>query len=213
MFNFLVYTALHFTSAINAVIINSFVPVLIVIFNFLFFKERFSLVQSLGILISLLGVINVITSGDLIGIFSIEYNYGDLFIVLSSICWALYSVNLKRMPKNIHPFSFLTGIFSAGLILIIPFFYTNKFYETSFTPGLHTFSAILYVSIFASILAFIFWNRGIKELGANKVGPFVHLMPVFSSILSVIFLGESFRLFHLIGFLLIVTGIFLSNKK
>ena len=210
-FNSLIYLAVQTTTAVNAALINSCVPVLIALCSLVLIKEPLSLRQWGGILVSLSGVALIIVGGNLGSLVALDFNSGDLLVLCAGIFWALYSVNLKRYPADLHPFSYLLGIMIAGLIGILPFYLAelSMGYGLSVTgPMLIT---IVYVAIFPSILAFIFWNRSVRDIGANRAGIFIHLMPVFSSLMAIMFLGESVELFHLQGISLVFAGIFLAT--
>ena len=212
-FNSLIYLAVQTTTAVNVVLINSCVPILIALCSLIIFKEPLSLRQWAGILISLSGVALIIVGGNLNSLVELEFNRGELLVLCAGLTWSLYSVNLKRYPADLHPFSYLLGIMIAGLIGILPFYLVElgMGYGLSVTgPSLIT---IVYVAIFPSVLAFIFWNRAVRDIGANRAGIFIHLMPVFSSIMAVLFLGESIELFHLQGIGLVFAGIFLATYR
>ena len=195
------------TTAINAVLVNSCIPVLIAVCSWIMYKEVMSLRQILGVLVSLLGVLLIIFRADPGSLMSLEFNRGDALVLVAAIFWALYSTNLKRYPEGLHPFAYLSGIVVAGIICLIPFYCYELLQGRVFQPTLNSVAAIVYVALFASVLAFIFWNRAVRTVGANKAGPFIHLMPVFSTILAIIFLGEQIRLYHLFGMALIFSGI------
>lgn len=212
-FNSLIYLAMQHTTAINAVLVNSCIPVIIVFFSWILYKERLKMMQCLGVCISLSGVLLIISAGNPADLLSLKFNRGDILVFLAAICWALYSANLKRYPKELHPLAYQIGIMITGLIALTPFYLLELLSGKTFTINITTVGTILYVSIFASVLAFIFWNRAVTELGANLAGPFIHLMPVFSTILAVSFLGETFTSNHLRAILLIFGGILLTTIK
>lgn len=213
VFNTLIYIAMQTTTAINAVLINSCIPVLIATCSWMLYGEMMTLRQYFGILISLSGVVLIIAAGKLATLMSVSFNHGDILVLAAAFVWALYSTNLKKYPAELHPFSYQIGIVISGLLVILPF------YLLEFFSGIHmhvtyaSISTILYVALFASVLAFIFWNKAVRTVGANKAGPFIHLMPVFSSILAVIFLGESLEPYHLQGITLIFSGIVMTTYK
>jgi len=212
-FNSLVYLAMQSTTAINAVLVNSCIPVLIVVFSWLLFKDRISLRQGAGVITSLFGVLLIISKGQLGNLLHLQINHGDLYIVGAAFCWAFYSANLKNYPRGLHPFAYQTGIVIIGLLALLPLYLHEIQLGRTFTPNLPNLATIAYVAVFASVLAFLFWNRAIAELGANIAGPFIHLMPVFSTILAVFFLGEKFTANHLVAILFIFSGILLATYK
>jgi drug/metabolite transporter (DMT)-like permease len=210
-FNSLIYLAVQTTTAVNAVLINSCVPILIALCSLVLIKEPLSTRQWAGILVSLSGVALIIVGGNLNSLVELEFNRGDLLVLCAGLAWALYSVNLKRFPADLHPFSYLVGIMISGLIGILPFYLVELSRGYGLSLNAPTLITIVYVAIFPSVLAFIFWNRAVRDIGANRAGIFIHLMPVFSSIMAILFLGESIELFHLQGIGLVFAGIFLAT--
>ncbi|MEC9492458.1 DMT family transporter [Flexistipes sp.] len=213
MFNTLIYTAVHYTSAINAILVNSFIPISILIVSFFMFGEKISLLKMLGILISFSGVIIVLTEGNPFLLFALSVNRGDILVLIAGFCWAFYSNLLKKYPKELNPVVFMQCIAVVGLIILTPFVLMENFVlDKQIQIGVLTIFSIAYTGVFASLAAFLSWNRAVREAGASKVAPFIHLMPVFGSILAVIFLGETFAAYHLAGIAAVFSGIFLATK-
>ncbi len=212
-FNSFIYMALQTTTAINAVLINSFIPVLIVVFSWGLYNDRLSLRQSLGVGVSLCGVLLIITQGHLASLFELEFNKGDVLVLIATCFWALYSANLKKYPTGLHPLAYQSGIVLVGLTVLFPFYLYELSRGQYITVSSGSLLTILYVAMFASVLAFIFWNRAVRALGANIAGPFIHLMPVFSTILAVIFLGETLTATHLQAICLIFSGILMTTFR
>ena len=212
-FNTLIYLAVQSTTAINAVMVNSCIPVLMVIVSWAMFREALNLRQSTGVLISLFGVLLIIAKGDISALTQLQFNRGDLIVLAAACIWATYSVNLKRFPKGLNPFAYLGGIIACGLVCLTPFYLYELQLGKSFTINPVNLMTIGYVAIFASILGFIFWNRAVREVGANKAGPFIHLIPVFSTLLATIFLNEALANYHIHGMILVFTGIALTTIK
>lgn len=212
-FNSLIYIAMQTTTAINAVLVNSCIPVIIVVISWLMYRDRLSLRQSLGVCLSLSGVILIISQGELANLLALRFNRGDIAVFAAAVCWAFYSVNLKKYPENLHPFAYQTGIVVAGLLVLIPLYLVELSTGKVMIISPNAIITILYVAIFASVLAFIFWNRAVTILGANTAGPFIHLMPVFSTILAVIFLDEKLTANHFQAVFFIFTGIVITTFK
>jgi drug/metabolite transporter (DMT)-like permease len=212
-FNTLIYTAVHYTTAINAVLVNSFVPILILFVSLMIYREKPIINQISGIIISTIGIVVIMVKGSVDGLLNFRFNPGDLLVFIAALTWALYTVLLKSLPKEIHPLSFLQGIIILGLFYMLPFYIFEYNIKGGFELNSKTFVSIGYVAIFASVIAFIFWNRAVRDVGANRAGPFIHLMPVFGTILAIIFLGEKLYLFHIVGIFLVFSGILLTNKK
>jgi drug/metabolite transporter (DMT)-like permease len=212
-FNSLIYLAIQTTTAINAVLINSCIPVLIVVCSWVMYREVMTVRQYIGVIVSLFGVVLIIAHGEIDYLLKLRFNPGDLFVFAAAVTWALYSSNLRNYPKELHPFAYLTGIVVSGLIILTPFYLFELSTAGGFRVGTASISTILYLALFASVLAFIFWNRAVRTIGANRAGPFIHLMPVFSTILAVIFLGETIQSYHLQGISLIFMGIAMTTIK
>jgi drug/metabolite transporter (DMT)-like permease len=207
LFNFLIYTAMHSTTAINAALVNSAIPVFIIMFARIGFGQRVTLRQHAGIALSLAGVATIILQGDLTRVRTLSFNYGDLLVLLAAVAWAIYSVALRRYPQGLNPFLFLFSIAIAGLVFLIPCYAFEIASGQLLSPTLPTFLSIGYVGVFASVIAFTTWNIGLRRVGAHVGGQFVHLMPAFSTLLAVLFLGEQLHQFHIVGIALIFVGI------
>ena len=212
-FNTLIYLAIQTTTAINAVLINSCIPVLIVVCSWVMYREVMTVRQYLGVMVSLFGVVLIIVHGQIDYLLNLSFNPGDLFVFAAALTWALYSSNLRNYPKELHPLAYQSGIVVSGLIILTPFYLFELSTVGGFRVSTASISTILYIALFASVLAFIFWNRAVRTIGANRAGPFIHLMPVFSTILAVIFLDETIQRYHLQGIGLIFIGIAMTTIK
>jgi drug/metabolite transporter (DMT)-like permease len=212
-FNSFVYMALQTTTAINAVLVNSCIPVILVLFSWALFNDRLSVRQWLGVATSLCGVLLIISSGQPATLLALEFNRGDILVFIAAVLWAFYSANLKRYPKGLHPLAYQTAIVLVGLAILLPLYLLELSTGRTTTLSTGSIVTILYVALFASVLAFIFWNRAVAMLGANIAGPFIHLMPVFSTILAVIFLGETLTPNHIQAILLIFGGILITTFR
>jgi drug/metabolite transporter (DMT)-like permease len=212
-FNTFVYIGLHSTTATNALIINSVIPVLIVLLSRLLAATPVSGRQAIGITISLCGVLTIISRANPDVILALKINSGDVWILLAVISWAFYTFLLRHRPAGLHPLSFLTSIVAIGLMPLSILYAWELSQGGRFELNPANITSILYVALFPSVLAFIFWNQSVKEVGPNKAGLFLYLMPVFGAILSAVFLGESIRSFHLVGMALIFFGIHLTTRS
>ncbi len=213
-FNTLAYIALQDTSATNATLLNSFIPIFIMIISGIFFKEGISVKQTAGVLISLLGVFAILTRLDREVFANLQLNKGDLWMLVAALDWALYSVLLKHLrPKELQPLSFLGIMVIIGTLFLIPLFILNPFNEPAITWNNEMIKAIAYIAIFPSIISYLAWNYGIQKLGASIGGQFIHLMPFFGALLAVMFLGESIQAYHLLGGVLIAVGLWLTISR
>ncbi len=212
-FNSLIYFAMQTTTAINAALVNSCTPIIIVLISWARFKDRLSLRQCLGVAISLGGVMLIISRGDLTTLLHLQFNDGDILVFIAACLWSFYSVNLKKYPRRLHPLAYQTAIAMVGLATLLPLYLLEIAAGKTMVISSSTVVTIVYVAVFASVLAFIFWNRAVSTLGANIAGPFIHLMPAFSTILAVFFLGETLTKNHMMAILLIFGGIFMTTFR
>ena len=210
-FNTFLYIGLKTTTATNGLLINSSIPIMIIVLSSIILKTTITKIQALGIVLSTLGVIFLILKGSLENIITLEFTYGDLWILLACLNWALYTVLLKYKPKELNAFDFLSvTVFIGIIILSIVYFSFGFSLEFSSFRNTKVLYSIIYIVVFPSILSFYFWNTAIIEIGASKAGQFTHLMPIFGAILAYLFLGERLEIYHLFGILFIGLGIYLS---
>lgn len=212
-FSIFIYMALKLSTATNTVIINSMIPIFIVMVSWMGFKERITFRQSIGIAISLAGLMFIITNGNLSNLISVRFSKGDFWTISAGISWALYSVLLRKCPTELNPLGFLATLIIIGTLCISPFYIWEMSTGRTMNISQVSIGSIVYVALFASILAYIFWNKAIQTIGANKTGVFIHLMPVFSIILAIIFLDETLRGYHIKGAILIFSGILLTTTR
>ncbi len=210
-FNTMLYIGLHSTTAINAILIQSSMPVIIVVMSFLFFRETVTSIQVLGILVSLIGMITIIARGDPSVLADLSLKPGDIWVFTAVFLYGAYSVLLRLRPK-IHPASLLAVLFGAGTLMLAPFFIWEMNTGLILQFNRTTLLAVGYVAVFPSILSYLFYNRGVELVGANQAGLFIHLIPVFGTMLAIVLLGERFRVFQGVGIALILSGIFLVTR-
>ena len=212
LFTALQYVGLQYTSALNVSVLNSLVPVLIVATGAALFRDRISPMQLAGIVVSSLGVLTIIGRGSLEVLERLAFNWGDLIIVFNMLMFAVYATCLRlRQPMHWLSFIFVFAVLSAGMTL--PFAVAEYWRGERFELDWLTIGAIAYVSIFPSVIAFAAWNRGVELIGANRSGPFLHLVPVYTAILGSTLLGERLAVFHVAGFALILTGVWLASVR
>jgi len=214
LFNTLVYLGLTATTVINALLIISTTPMLIILLNKLLYRIDANRYQMIGIIISLLGVSYVITKGNYQNIFQSDFYYGDLFILLAVTSWALYSIFLKKNETGVSGFSFLYISFGLTVILLFPVYLFDVFIQGNYLKvSQQSLLAIGYTGIFPSIFSYICWNTGVALIGANKSGPYLHLMPVFGGILAFLVFQETLQIYHYVGIVSVIVGIIITNKK
>ena len=209
--NGMLFLGLQFTSAINAALINSAEPVIIVAVAWIMFRDRLTFIQWLGVVISLIGVIYLIGQGEMNVLLDLRLNAGDLFIVISIITWAFYSVLMRLVPGELDRLNLVFGILMAGATLLFPFWILENIYYAPTPLIWATVWTTAFNAIFASILALFWWNHAIEGLGPGRAGLFIHLIPVYTVVLAMAFLGEELFDFHMIGIGLIAVGIFLTT--
>lgn len=210
--NGLTYLGLNFTTVTNGVILNSFIPVMIVTISWIFLHERLALPQGVGVAISLFGVLAILSRGSPATLLDLRVNVGDLFIILSMAMWSTYTILLRWRPAGLDVKSFLLVVGVIGDLCVLPFWLGEMALGRYVHWSWANLAAILAVSLFSSVLAYLFWNRGVQEVGANVAGLFVHLMPVFGIVLAWAILGERLAPFHLAGIVLILAGIWLASR-
>ena len=210
--NALAYLGLNYTTATNGVILNSFIPVMIVTFAWVFLRERLKPWQVAGIAISLAGVLAILSQGSLATLLAFRLNVGDLLVMLSMAMWASYTIALRWRPQGLHPLSFLFTIAVIGDLCVLPLWLGELALGRHPAWSIEAFAALVTVALFSSVLAYIFWNRGVEQVGAAVAGLFVHLMPVFGVILAWLFLGETLGLHHVAGIALILAGIAITSR-
>jgi drug/metabolite transporter (DMT)-like permease len=212
-YNTLAYIGLQYTSATNAVLLNSFIPIATIALSWAFLKKHLHPVEWLGVLISLIGVITIVARGELSTLAGLSLNIGDLWILLAVIAWAFYTIGLRWRPAGIHPMLMLAAFTSVGLLALAPAYA----WEIAQGRLIHltppALAGIAYTGLLPGFAGYIFYNHAVGEVGASKASLFIHLMPVFGTLLSAIFLAEIPQAYHLIGIALIFSGIFLTTSK
>lgn len=212
-YNTFAYLALQKTTATNAALLNSFVPIATIAISWAFLGKHLRRVEGIGVLISLCGALTIVSRGDLAVLAHLNLNVGDVWMLIAVLDWAIYTVALAWRPAGVHPMLMLGTTVAIGLAALAPA-YAWEMAQGKFI-NLHTGSlaALVYVGIFPSFVGYIFYNRGVAEVGANKASLFIHLMPVFGTLLSFLFLGEIPFWYHYLGIGLIFTGIWLTMKR
>ena len=212
-FNSVVYYALNYTKVINSVLVLAAIPAATIIFSSLMKIEKTNIFQLLGLFLSIIGIGSIISYGNTQNIIELNFNKGDLWMLVCVITWALYSTLLKKHKFKFSQFALIQLMVSAGLLFLIPqFFYEqSNNLEVSFNKAF--FAILIYVVLFPAIAAYYCWQKGVELIGPNRASIFIQLMPLFSAIMAIIFLNEKFELYHFVGASFIVLGIYLSNRK
>ncbi len=212
LFQSLVYLGLRSTTAINAVLINSSAPLFMLLCSWALERERPTLRQAAGMLISLAGILVILSRGELANLLSLEFHAGDAWIVLAMPVWGLYSVLLKRRPADLGGLALIFVISVLGLLMLAPLFFMGALARPLHWPSAPQAAGVLYMGVAASVIAFVCWNRGVAVVGANAAGFTLHLLPAFGTVLAIIFLGESLHAFHAAGIATILAGVVLATR-
>jgi len=213
IFNSTVYYSLYYMQVISGVLMISTIPVWIMFISSILGIEKTNKFQILGVVLSLLGVLFIITKSDINVIKNLAFNRGDLIMASGMFAWALYSALLKKKTYEISQITLLEVVIISGLVFLVPIYILEMNFGNQIILGMPFVLTLSYVVIFPGLASFFFWIKGIGIIGANRAGVFLHLMPVFGSIMAIVFFGEKFMIYHLLGAIFIVAGITLSNKK
>ena len=213
IFNSTVYYSLYYMQVISGVLMISTIPVWIMFISSILGIEKTNKFQIIGVILSLLGVLFIITKSDLEVIKNLDFNRGDLIMASGMFAWALYSALLKKKTYEISQITLLEVVIVTGLIFLVPIYILEMNFGNQIVIGKPFVLTLSYVVLFPGLAAFFFWIKGISIIGANRAGVFLHLMPVFGSIMAMILFDEKFMIYHLLGAIFIIAGITLSNKK
>ncbi|TCP10903.1 threonine/homoserine efflux transporter RhtA [Crenobacter luteus] len=211
-FNSLVYVGLHSTSATNGVLLNSFIPILIVALGALGFGLTVGVRQALAIAVSFVGVVTIVAHGEPARLLALQLNPGDALVFAAMVCWALYTLLLRAVPPAIDRVDLLTLLVALGLIALSPFCAWEWSRGATVRLDAATLSTFAYMGTLPSVAAYYFYNFGVARVGAARAGTFIHLMPAFGALLSTLWLGEAIAAYHLAGIGLILAGVALATR-
>lgn len=210
-YNTFLYWALTWTSAINVSVVCATMPLVIFLFSWIIGGQKATSRQSGGVLLALTGVLIVISRGDPWTLLHLNINWGDGLALISVLCFGLYSILVKQAPVSVNPVGFITVCIFWGLVGIAPFYAWDMTHAQFFVLDSRALAMLLYVGVFPSLLAFFFWNKALAKGGASVAGMFFNLIPVFTTLLAVFFLGETLTNLHIVGMVLIFCGIYLAT--
>jgi drug/metabolite transporter (DMT)-like permease len=212
-YNTFAYLALRHTTATNALLLNSFIPIATITLSWLLLRKTLRRVEGIGVLVSLFGVTIIIARGNAATLAGLTLNVGDLWMLLAVLAWALYTIGLHWRPEGIHPMLLLAALTLIGIVTLLPAYVL----EIHNGAGIHVtpkaLFAIAYVGVLPGFAGYVFYNRAVGEVGANKASLFIHLMPVFGTLLSAVFLDETPMPYHYAGIALIFSGIYLTTSR
>lgn len=214
MFQVMIYVGLRYTTVINAVVLNSTMPIFMVAVSWLMLRETITLRQALGGLVSLVGILVIVSRFDLQVILSIEFSSGDLLVLIAMPVWAIYSAILRRSDTGLDGLETLAGMSAFAVFIMLPAFLIDHFVFGHHMPAsTTTLGAVLYVGVFAGVGAFYCWNEGVRGAGPAVAGFMYHLLPAFATLGAVLMLGETLFVFQVIGIALILAGVYLSTRS
>jgi drug/metabolite transporter (DMT)-like permease len=211
-YNALTYMGMQYTTAINGMLFNTLVPFIIMALSWAFLREKLVGRQLLGICISFVGALWIVSQGELHRLLALDFNRGDLVVGIAMVMWAVYTIILKQRPIAVNALSFLMALTMLGLIALAPF----ALWEALVRPPHITtamLGAWLYMGLFPSIVCYLLWTKGVTAIGPTRAGPFLYLLPVFGAIVSTLALGEHLSAYHVVGFVLILGGLVVSNRN
>ena len=212
-FNSVVYFALNYTQVINAVLMLSAIPAATIVLSSLMKIEETNIFQLLGLVLSIIGIGSFISNGDIQKIISLDFNKGDMWMLVCVITWSLYSTLLKKNNFKLSQFTLIQLMVSVGILFLIPQFFYEKSIGLELSLDKNFILILIYVAIFPAIAAYYFWQKGIEIIGPNRASMFIQLMPLFSAVMAIIIFKEKFELYHFVGAIFILSGIYLSNRK
>jgi drug/metabolite transporter (DMT)-like permease len=211
-FNVLQYWALEHTEALNTLLLQSAGPLFVAGWSLILLGIRLPLAQAVGIAVSLTGVLVILLHGNLTAITAIDFNRGDLIFTVALLIFGLYSVMSFKRPA-IHDLSFLAFTFACGSACLVPLLIPELIFRPVMQFDIKNLLSLLYVAVFPSTIAYLCYNRSVNLIGANRAAPVFHVVPVFGSVMAIVFLGERPQAFHFIGFALVLTGVFVTSRK
>ena len=211
-FNTMQYWALEHTQALNTLLLQSAAPLFVAIWSLLLLGIRLTLAQAGGLAVSLTGVLVILLQGDLTTLKNIEFNIGDIIFIAALLIFGLYSTLTFKRPQ-IHGLSFVGFTFGCGAAVLIPLFIWELLTRPLMQLNAANLATLFYVAVFPSTLAYLCFNRGVHLIGANRAAAFFHVIPMLGAAMAIVFLGEHPRLFHVIGFALVLTGVFVASRK
>ena len=207
---FFIYAA-QYTTAVNLGITQSAIPALVMLIGLLVLRVRAGWIQLVGMMLSLMGVVVLVSGGSITVLRALEFNVGDLLMLIACLCYAGYTVGLSRR-MSMSPVLVLTFFSAAASLTLIVLTVVEYLQGDLILPGVKGLAIVVYCAIFPSMLAQIFFMRGVELAGANRAGLYVNLVPVFAALMAVLFLAETMYLFHGVSLVMVLGGIYLAER-
>jgi drug/metabolite transporter (DMT)-like permease len=211
-FNTLQYWSLEYTTALNTLLLQAAGPLIVAIWALVLLGIRLTSAQALGAVVSAAGVLVILLHGDVTTLKTIDFNKGDIIFTVALTIFALYSVMTLKRP-NIHNLSFAAFTFGCGAACLVPLFIWELMTRPAMEINTTNLASLSYVAVFPSTLAYLCFNRGVQLVGANRAAPFLNVVPVFGSAMAIFFLGERLQLFHAVGYVLVLAGVYVASRK
>ncbi len=213
LFHSMIYVGLRATEAVNALLLNSVGPIIVIVIAWALFRDTITRRQALGISISFLGAVILVSRGEAAALAAFRLNSGDLWVLSALLVWGVYSNLLKRRPARLGGLSLLLYMNVVGVTLMLPAYLWELSNGERLTLSASTLASIAYTGVFASVIAFLCYNAAVARIGPVVTSFFLHLMPVFGGVMAIVFLGESLHLYHMAGFAVVLCGIYLSTSR
>jgi drug/metabolite transporter (DMT)-like permease len=214
IFNTFVYIGAHYSEAINLALLGTTSsPIMSVVLARIFHGERITKWTMTGMLLCVLGILLLLSKGDLRNLQTFSFSKGDWWVLAAALSFAVYNTMIKKRPAQMESLSFLSIIFFIGTLLLFPFYLFEYSTEGGFNLSLSNMLFILYLGLGASVICFIFWNKAIAILGTGRAALFGNLIPVFSTIEAVLILGEKINWVHIVSFAIVISGLLLANLR
>jgi drug/metabolite transporter (DMT)-like permease len=209
----LVYSGLSASTAIHLGLLNSTIPVLIILISWGWYARRPRRLEPMGLAISLIGVFLILAHGDLRSLLHLQFNHGDLLMLGAMVIWAIYTLRLKERPQTLSLFAFVFALSLFGELLTLPFAALQWAQAGSVHLGARELLGLLYIGAVATLVSAVLFSYGVERVGAVRAGILIHLMPVFSSVFAALFIGEQLFPYHAAGFVLVAGGAILGCLK
>lgn len=210
----ILYLALQYTTAINLQLFNSTIPVFVLVIQLVFLRMHPRLNESIGVLVSLAGVVVIIAAGDLARLAGLRFNFGDVLIIAAFLAWACYAVLLRFRPAGLSPFAFVFVVALLGVLWVVPALAWQAAAGAAWLPDSpRVWGWILFLAIGSSVLASAFQAAGVDRIGSQRASLFLHLIPVFGVGMAIAVLGERLAWYHGAGFALVLAGLWIANRQ
>jgi drug/metabolite transporter (DMT)-like permease len=212
LFHCLIYLGLRTTTSVNGVLLNASGPLFILLCAWAMEGEKANLRQVGGMLVSVAGILVILSRGDFGQLARLEVRPGDLWILLAMPVWGVYSVLLRHRPPELGGVALLFVTAVAALALLAPAYAVDLWLHPPALPAPSAAAGVLYIGLFASTASYLCWNRGVAVVGASAAGFMLHVLPVFGTLLAIVFLGETFQAFHAAGIAIILAGVVMATR-